>query len=265
MTEQEYRALPGIRRSDLFLLKQSPAYFKYATENPKPPTPALTFGALFHTFLLEPEKVQHEFAIAPNVDRRTKVGKEAYALFEAQLDGKTVVTQDMVEQAAAMAASVRANPMAARLLQGEKETPFLWTDELTEEPCKVRADISLRIGEKPYLVDVKSARCAQTQEFVRDALKYGYHLQAAMYTEGAEKVTGEKHGFIFLVCETEPPYLVNVLACTDAFITSGYDLFRELIGTLHECKTTGDWYGLLGKTPQINTCQLPPWMLEEKE
>lgn len=263
MTEQEYRNLPGVRRSDLFLLQKSPAYYKYMTEHPRPATPALTFGSLFHTLLLEPEKTQLQYAVAPNVDRRTKVGKESYARFEAESVGKTVVTQDMLEQAACMAATVKADPVAGKLLQGAHETPFLWTDEVTGEPCKARADILIRIADRPYIVDVKSAKSAQTADFSRDALKYGYHLQAAMYTEGAEKVTGEKHGFLFLVCETEPPYLTNVLVCSDEFVAAGYDLFRELIGRLHECKTTGNWYGLLGQTPQINTCQLPPWMLED--
>ena len=35
MNDLEYNSLPGIRRSDLWKMKQTPAHFKYAIENPE--------------------------------------------------------------------------------------------------------------------------------------------------------------------------------------------------------------------------------------
>ena len=73
MTQQEYRSYQAISRSDLFKFKKSPLHYKYASEHQEEPTPALNFGSAAHKYILEREDFDTEFAIAPNVDKRTKV------------------------------------------------------------------------------------------------------------------------------------------------------------------------------------------------
>ena len=82
MTEQEYRQHPAISRSELFKISESPEKFKYYREHPEEPTPALVFGQLFHAMALTPETVLEQFAVMPNVDRRTKAGKDEFAEFK---------------------------------------------------------------------------------------------------------------------------------------------------------------------------------------
>ena len=90
MTEQEYRKHPAISRSELFKITESPEKFKYSRENPEEPTPALVFGQLFHAMALQPETVWEQFAVMPNIDRRTRAGKEAFAEFEAQAEANAL-------------------------------------------------------------------------------------------------------------------------------------------------------------------------------
>ena len=265
MTEKEYRTHPAISRSELFKIKESPEKFKYHKDNPEDPTPSLVFGQLFHAMVLQPETVWNEFIVAPNIDRRTKAGKEAYSEFEHNSHEKTIVNADMAELATEMCNALMNNNDAQKLLEGKKESEFFWIDELTGEECKCRTDVLTQIGDLNIIVDLKTAESAATENFTRDAVKYGYDFQSAMYKTGVEINTGKKHLFVFIVIEKKPPYAINILQADELFIRRGYDMFRELIGIYHDCKITGNWYGYLGKFNQINSLALPAWLAKEVE
>lgn len=265
MTEQEYRKHPAISRSELFKMSESPEKFKYYREHPEEPTPALLFGQLFHAMALQPETVWEQFALMPNVDRRTKAGKEAFSEFEALAEGKTIVTVDMVEQATAMCEALNKNEFVKKLLKGEKEKPFFWVDEMTGEECKCRTDVLTEVGENLIIVDLKTADCAETEKIMHSAIKYGYDFQSAMYSEGVKINTGKDPLFVFIVIEKKPPYAINILQADKLLIRRGYDLFREYIGIYHECKTTDNWYGYLGKYNQINNLALLAYLAKEVE
>ena len=265
MTEKEYRKHPAISRSELFKITESPEKFKYYQEHPEQPTPSLIFGQLFHAMALQPETVWEQFAVMPNVDRRTKAGKEAFAEFEAQAEGKTIVSVDMVEQASAMCEALNKNEFAKKLLKGEKEKPFFWVDDMTNEQCKCRVDCLSKVGENLIIVDLKTTDNAETEAFMRSTIKYGYDVQSAMYSEGVKVNTNREPLFVFIVVEKKPPYAINILQADKLLIRRGYDIFRELIGIYHECKTTDNWWGYLGRYNQINNLALPAYLAKEVE
>lgn len=263
MTEKEYRAHPAISRSELWRIRESPEKFKWYKEHPEPPTPALIFGQVFHKLALEPLTFGDEFAVAPNVDRRTKDGKAAWAEFTATADGKTVITQDVFDKASEMVCALYRAPFVKKLLDGSHELPLFWTDEMTGEDCKVRLDALSEVNGQPIIVDLKTTADASTDGFMRSAVRLGYHFQAAMYSEGYEKNYGKKPLFVFIAIEKEAPFSVNILQADEAFVSHGYDIFRELIGTYHECKQTDNWYGFLGAYQVINNLALPSWLAEK--
>ena len=263
MTEKEYRQHPAISQSELWHIRESPQKFKYYKENPPEPTPSLLFGQLFHKMLLEPTTVWSEFSVAPDVNKRTKDGKECWQQFVELNDGKTVVTMEMVEQASAMCAAVHNEPLAEKLLDGECEKEFFWVDEMTGEECKCRTDCLNMNYSQPIIVDIKTTSDASTDAFIRSAINYGYDLQSAMYSEGVEKNIGKKPLFVFIAVEKEPPYAVNILQADELLLRRGYDLFREYIGIYHDCKMTGNFYGYLGRLNQINNLALPSYLAKE--
>ena len=265
MTEKEYRQHEGISRSELWKLRESPEKAKYAWEHPEPPTPALLFGQAVHKLLLEPDTFDDEFAVAPNIDRRTKDGKTAYNAFCDGLGDRSVITPDQYQTAVEMRNKAISEPFVSKLLQGEHEKPIHWVDELTGEMCKIRIDVLSELGDRPMIVDYKTAEDASTDAFMRAAIKHGYDFQAAMYSEGVEKTTGQKPIFVFIAQEKKPPYSVNILQADELFIKHGYDIFRELLGIYHECKTSGNWYGYLGAYNIINNLALPSWAAKELE
>lgn len=263
MTEAEYRRHPAISRSELWRIHESPQKFQYFKEHPEDPTPALLFGQVFHKMALEPDTFDLEFVVMPDVDRRTKEGKQIWSDFLERAEGKTIIPAEMHEQARAMCEAVAAVPLAQKLLDGQREVPFFWVDELTGEECKCRTDCLNTRYSRPIIVDVKSTADASTDTFIRDAIKYGYDFQAAMYTEGVLRHIQQKPLFVFIAVEKTPPYAVNILQADELLLQRGHNIFRECIEIYHDCKLTGSWYGYLGKHNQINTLALPAWLAKE--
>lgn len=265
MNEREYRKTEGITRTELWRIRESPEKFKWAQEHPEEPTPALLFGAAVHKLLLEPETFDDEFLVAPEVDRRTKDGRAIYNSFLAGADGYSILDADSYEKASDMVTAAMNTPFVRKLLDGEHECPIYWTDDLTDEPCKCRLDCLTYVDGKPVIVDYKTTADASTDVFIRSAINHGYDFQAGMYCEGVEKSTGQKPTFVFIAQEKTAPYAVNIFQADDLMVKRGYDIFRELIGIYHECKTTDNWYGYLGKFNVINNLALPAWLAKEIE
>lgn len=263
MTEKEYNQAPGIRRSLLWELRKSPAHLKWRMDNPPEATPALIFGQALHAAVLTPEDYGSQFAVMPNVDRRTKAGREAWDAAGAQAQGRTQIAFDWAEQIAAMVQAVRGNPMAARLLDGPHETSYFWADTLTGEACKCRTDAETDIGNMHLIVDLKSCQDASTDAFMRDALHYGYDVQAAMYTDGYKAVTGREASFVFIAVEKNPPYAVNILQADTLFMQHGQDRYRHLLGLYHECRQRNQWPGYTGFDGDIASLGLPAWLAKD--
>ena len=237
----------------------------YYRENPQPPTNALIFGQAFHMAVLQPEIYGDNFAAAPVFDRRTKAGREAWEQFSAECEGKTIIPSEWQEKIEAMTAKLNADPFVRQLLSGEHEKPYFWTDELTGEECKCRADCITEIGGNVYVVDIKTCENAATDVFMRKSVDYGYPLQVAMYCEGVKQTTGRECSFVFIAIEKSPPYAVNIMQADDIYRQYGFDIFREALGIYHDCKTNNNWYGYLGKFHNINVLGLPAYLAKEIE
>lgn len=269
MNERAYRDHPAVSRSELWHLRESPEKYIWHKEHPAEPTPALVFGQLVHKLVLQAETFREDFAVSPDVDRRTKEGRAAWEEFNQSLDGQTVVSAADFRKAAEMAHAVSNHPLAAKLLgigdRGRHETPHFWTDPDTGEECKCRTDAEVWIEDQLWVVDYKTTADASTEGFQREANRYGYDFQAAMYSEGVKASTGEWPRFAFVAQEKAEPYAINIFVADNEFIVRGYDIFRELLGLYHECKETGNWYGYLGPDMTVNILELPAWLREKSE
>lgn len=267
MTEKEYNEHPGVRRSDLWKISDSPEKYLWAINHPIEPTPAMTFGAATHKFILEPDGFADEYAVAPtDIDRRTKTGKEIWDQFCTKNADKTIISADEYKTMNDMRSVLMRSPMGYELIygKGKTEIPFFWKDKDTDELCKVKLDRLVRISRRYVVIDYKTAQSARTDEFVHSMIKLGYHVQAAMYTEGVMKSKRLKYrpDFAFVVQEKKEPYSVNVVyvAADNPVMVYGYDQFRELLGILHQCNETGYFYGYLGAFGETNEAYLPGYV-----
>jgi exodeoxyribonuclease VIII len=174
ISNKEYREREGVSSSDLKKLMKSPAHFRYWKDNPQEDTPALLLGRAAHKYVLETYDFYNEFAVAPNVDRRTTKGKEEWAKFIAESEGKDVITQEQFEQIDAMRTAAYATHFVSKLLSGEKELSFFCVDEETGLTIKARPDCITEFNGKNILIDYKTCADAENTKFCRDSIKFGY-------------------------------------------------------------------------------------------
>lgn len=246
MAYDDYDAMPGIRRSDLWHIRRSPAHFFHHINNPSPPTAALTFGIAAHKYILEPDTFSDEVAVWEGGDLRKKAVKEARMAFEDDCQERgirTIITAEEFDQIQQMAEVVWSDPKATMLLNGIHERPVYWVDPDTGEACKCRPDCITVFDGQTWIVDYKTTTSCEPGAFERDCRRYGYQFQAGMYTEGVFQAELEECRFAFIAQEKDAPYVLRVYTCDPEFVREGYDQFRELLGTYHFCKEAGYWPG----------------------
>lgn len=256
MTEKEYRAAEGINKSTLWEIRRSPAHYKYLLEHPLEDTPSLRFGRALHAALLTPTAYKREYVTAPDFDKRTKAGKEAYAEWAAAISsGATIMTADETQDIAGMLKSYKGCPDARNLLKKtRRELPIFWNDKNLGLKCKCRVDAMSASA----VIDIKTTADGSLDSFRRDALKYGYHVQAAHYLDGVEALTGKRPDWYFIAIEKKPPYAVHVLKASASFIDFGEYERNVLMERLHSCMESGEWCSY-----QLDEIDVPEYMWGE--
>lgn len=259
MTNKEYHAHPALGKSALFQLTVSPQMFQYRLKNPQE-TAALEFGTAFHTAVLEPELFEQEYAVCPECDRRTAIGKAIYTQFASEADGKTILSAEDYKLICDMRDSVMSHKLAASLIKNSvHEQSHFWIDKDTGVECKCRPD--MEYAAIKTLWDLKSCNNASTDAFSRDCVKYGYQLQAGHYLTPFPA----DWGFGFICVEKKPPFAVNVMTADEEFIAAGKLLQADLLKQYKECRDTDNWYGYNGKDGQVNELSLPYWAVDNSE
>lgn len=263
MSNKQYHAAEGLSKSMMDKINKSPAHFKYSQDNPEDQTEAMLLGSLLHTLVLEPKLLKKEYAVMPAIDRRTNAGKAAYAEFLELNVGKTVITEEQLEQASKWADAIKNHPRVKVLMRpktGQNEISIFWNDKQTGELCKARLD---RVVDD-YIIDIKTASSAQPDDFQRKAYELGYHRQAYWFCEAFEQEFGRQPaGFLFITVEKTPPYNVVVYAATEFFIEVGGIDSRKLLNTYHECKKTNNWFGYDGANQVVQDLSLPNYVISK--
>ena len=252
MTEQEYRQAEGVNKSTLWNLRKSPAHYKYFLENQREDTAAFAFGRAVHAAILTPSAFKKDFVVIPEgIDRRTKAGKEEYQAFLDASAGKEILTAADAETVKAIVKAFKKNRDAVQLLKGTKrEKPLFWTDD-NGILCKCRID-AYKAG---LIVDLKTAQDAETETFTKEALRYGYDVQAAHYLDAYQhKESAVRPEWYFIVIEKTEPYAINILRADIGFLDYGFIRRQELIEKLKACQDQNAYpdYG-------INELCLPAW------
>lgn len=254
MPEEEYRKDPAVNKSTLWEMRKSPAHYKYALDHPQPDTPALKFGRALHMAVLEPDAYSKHYAVGIDADRRTKAGREQWDAFQAANADREIISSADHDVIVEMYSAVW-NAAGKLLNKTGREIPAFWRDPDTGIKCKCRWDAIDNRLNCYKVIDLKTCADASTEAFTKDALKYGYDVQAAHYLRGFRAVYGKKKVDFYFVCiEKTPPYAVNVIKASDSFIERGTWILMDLMNKLGECRKTDAWpsYG-------NNELVLPEW------
>jgi hypothetical protein len=262
MNNAEYHARPEVGSSQLKEILRSPAHFftKYRAPDRVPfdPTPAMQFGTVVHSAILEPDTLASVVIAMPDdaPDKRSKDGKAWHEAFAREANGRIILSADRYADAIACANTVRADATCAALLSDcEFEQSGFWIDSESRVPCKFRPDAIKR--NRSIIVDVKTTADASADAFSKSIANFRYDLSAAHYLEGSlQAFDSQPHSFVFIAVETEPPY---ALACyrADPTVTSKGDHDRRrALKRYAECDASGVWPGY---DAGIWPISLPKW------
>jgi hypothetical protein len=237
-----YYENPAVNKSTLWEMRKSPLhYWHLMHDTPREDTKAFAFGRAVHASILTPTAYKRDYAVMPDgIDKRTKAGKEEYEKFCADAEGREIISAADADIIRKMTGSFRKTPAAMRIMKRtRREKPLFWTDQETGVDCKCRIDAL----NDDVVIDFKTAADASTKTFSREALRYGYDLQAAMYLEAARANGYHPKKFVFIVQEKSAPYLINIIHAGEAFIDRGLWIMRDLLGKYKTCRDTDTWPG----------------------
>ncbi len=245
-----YATWEAANHSILRHFAKTPAHAYWEMTHQEESTPFQALGHLIHMAVLEPHVFKGPTGpvIAPKVDRRTNVGKATWAAFEEENKGRQIVTTEDMRILNGIMHSIANHATAREALYGygASELSAVWLDPGTGVLCKGRWDRLCEIGSFPTILDVKTiGRPAATHTFEKAVYDYGYHEQAALYLLGAEVLVPPDPGvlrkFVWLVCETDPPYCVRMFEADEVALEIGRDEIAKYLRAYKECKESKVW------------------------
>jgi exodeoxyribonuclease VIII len=238
----QYLQLPGWSNTALGQILRSPAHYLAYLKEDRTPTPAMLFGTLLHTAVLEPDSFDDRYGVLPPGDGRTAAVKAARAAWLEEHPGIIPISAEDGYAAAHMGANIRGHERLRHLFDGgQREVTMQWQDPISGMQCKGRADLwNPALG---IILDLKTTTDASPQEFGRSAGRYGYFRQAAMYTDGMYAAAGlmDKPKFLFAAVEKTPPFAVQVYMLHEDALIAGRDAYLAALDTAKRCEQTGEW------------------------
>lgn len=261
--EDYHKHRDSISRTPMMLFMESP--FKYWAHylNPEAPekkiTPAMIFGSAYHTLILEPQLFSQRFAVRPEAVLLKDVGREAYDNYKAQCakletTNKLILTADMMDTMNKMREVLLKHPKASPLIyDGVYEQSYFWNDPHSGLLVKARPDI---LHANMY-VDIKTIADASPENYQREMVKFGYHIQGAMVRDARHELEHIKDTAIINIAqEKEYPYTVAVYRIDEAAIDAGHMKYKQALLDMKACRESGKYPDY-----EFQEIGLPRWTL----
>lgn len=270
MSNDEYHAREEFSSSQLKDMLRSGAHFysnNILKESQKEASTAMSFGTLVHTMFLEPEQFEHEFAIAPKFNRRSKEGKAEVEAWEITNAGKLPVTEEDVIHAQRIAENLKTLSSYADMQNnyGMAEASIFFVDPIFDLKLRIRPDWHIapcKAFPNGLILDLKTTTDARHHAFQKKCSDFGYDLSASMYREGFQQYyqTEEKPPFILLVAESSIPFNVKQYKASDLFLSVGDARYNKSKALLAESLLINEWDGY---STDLEEIFLPSYMTKQ--
>lgn len=236
LSDEEYFASEGLSKHKLDDFAKAPLLYKYKQGKEFKPSRSMELGTLVHKLFLQNETA---WAVAPDIDRRTKAGKEKWEEFLLDLGGWTAVTQQEENTIIGAVESLRG--LVDNALE-ETEVAMYWERDGVQCKGKVDGICASKGSETPMLIDVKTT--SDIHAFDRDFFKFRYDIQAAWYSAGYERLTGKAPCFFFFVVEMQEPFLSQCVMVTQRTIDKANASIDTNLLHFKECHARDHWPNL---------------------
>lgn len=226
--KEEYLSYSSLREFAI-----SPRHFLRYKMKQKEQTPAMVFGSLVDCMILTEDQVEARFAVAPDVDRRTKEGKAKWEEFIQRAEGKEVVTADQYAAAEKIRDEVYRNEASAFLLDQTDNTQL--PIEYEWEGWKWRGFVD---ADGPTIRwDLKMVSQFNPDKFFWKVKDMRYHWQGAGYTINA----GARKDFYILAIDTDI-YLPAVYKVSSNLLEMAQKEMREVMAGFRRCVMLDKWH-----------------------
>lgn len=271
----DYYSIDRMSNSAMKEFARSPRHFLHYKRTPKTPTPAMIFGNVFHTLVLEPDTFLDRYVIVPpdapkkptsaqlNAPKPTDKALESitwWDKFNKENASKIVVSQEDIKSANDMIDALYVNDFARELMESitQTEKELFWKDDVTGVEMKGKWDG----GNDMMTLDLKTCENAHPDEFSRQAYTLGYDRQAALYMDGRDQLKMNKGDFYFIAIEKSEPYGISVMKASKDFIEHGRMRYSKILEDYAHWLEMGSpdvgyqWTAPLG----FHSLNLPSWI-----
>lgn len=224
-------------------------------------TESMIVGSALHALLLEGEQVYNaRFAVGPTGDKRTTAVKEAWKIFEAELDGRLALTQAQEDLVFEMVRGVHSNFMAMDLLghKGKAEHTICW-DETRDDAFRCKARLDWLSSGQTIAIDIKTIDDSSPESWVKAVINYGYHRQQHFYQLGCNAVHRVVPEFYFIAVSKQQPSECVVYKLNDDFLKLARYEIDEAFEELAMCRSENRWDGRYNSA--IYTAEAPKWAM----
>lgn len=234
----QYLKWDAVSASGLKLFAKSPMHYReYHEGRFRIDSAALTLGSALHALLESPDAFRNSYVrTPPKIDRRTKVGKDAFAAFQEEHEGKTVLSEDEWERIHGMQASLIREPKIRCWIENglaDREVSYRWTHPETGLSCKARTDWEF----DGTVLDYKTCQDASPDGFAKAVRFWGYDLSAVHYHEGTK---WERYGWVAV--ESKPPYAACLYWLQpDRRFRELAERRLEMLAEMNQYRERGDW------------------------
>ncbi len=241
LTDNEYRALQYLNASAFKEFVRSPHHYK--NQQHREETEEMRIGTAVHALALEPKTFNDLFAFAPaGIDKRTTVGKQAWADFEVKSADKILLKSDSLEIVTGCVDAMRSSPTASKLIDSSRHE-LVVIAEIGGVQCKGKLDIV--DSENGIIADIKTTKnSADGKAFKFELTDRKYWVQVAFYTLLAEAAYGKPFEFKFIVCEKDAPFGVAVHTIHPNIIKHCQSALLLHMAKYTHCKEHNAWVNL---------------------
>ncbi len=273
-TMEEYHARPNEWSSSQIgdYISRGPLYFfgSHVADPPLYPREekaVYAFGTATHALFGSPGAID-EVAIEIPSEVLSKNGAKAGNTWKEWRDENSNLIHlkaDEMRAARIMVRRVYEHPIASGLFASAVhfEHTLVWKDDATGLGLRARPDIISGWQGAMLPSDFKTTRALTPREFARDARKFGYHRQAAWYSEPLLLLGYDVPGFYFIAVDKSPAHECRVYEMDPADIQAGHDEIRRAREEIAERLSRDDsdqesaWTGPLDR--QCVVISLPQW------
>ncbi|AMO58229.1 hypothetical protein GZ77_21110 [Endozoicomonas montiporae] len=296
LPEQEYHAGEGLSASTLVEMGRSPAHCKARLDGLREKrTRALEIGQALHCAVLEPERFETDYILAPNpMDEQyadvvpvadthlkahcKKLGISGYsklkkddlkaAILEADpqtrfwdqvaekaVAGRTILSENDMDLCHGVMGSVSRHQKASSAFSSGVAERSIYWED-PDTGILCRGRMDYYREDLGIVFDLKSCVDARYHRFQSDIMKYHYHMKASWYLKGCRAVGLPANGFAWLAIEKEEPYAIGLYMASDDMLELGRVDMDCLLKEFAECQASGIWPAY---PQEFSTIELPDW------